>query len=69
MKNNILKRDYPLSETTMSDDDKKKTSSDTKYNVVKKISDAEARLNERIEKAIRNKEKDLLPASSNVPSR
>jgi hypothetical protein len=65
MKSNILKRDYPLSETKMSKEDKKKTSSDTKSNVVKKISAAEARLNEKIKET----KKDLLPASSNVPSR
>lgn len=65
MKSKSLSRDYPLSETMMSNDEKKKTSSDTKSNVVKKISAAEARLIEKIKKT----KKDLLPASSNISSR
>lgn len=65
MKSKSLSRDYPLSETKMSSDENKKTSSDTKSNVVKKISAAEARLIEKI----KNTKINLLPASSNISSR
>jgi len=65
MKDNILKRDYPLSETKFGYVEDKKKSSDTKSNVVKKISDAEAKLIKKIKET----KKDLLPSSSNVSSR
>jgi hypothetical protein len=69
MKNKSLSRDYPLSETKMTDDENKKTSSDTKSNVVNMKKQANSIIidpeYERQEKA----RKHLLPASSNVSSR